>query len=451
MKTPPKKKVGGRNIPESYKDERGIIASIMQDPTYCLTLCIEKGITPSHFFHENMRLLFECILILWSESKGKEASKVNLISLTSRLRDRDELAKCGGAGEVTSVSIELPTAANCEYYLEAVIEKHTRRLAIAAYDKGQTAAYTELEKPVAEIIAETGTALVSVIARKNVESVTKEAIAKVREQIRLREGGSINVPLGLPTGVPGWISSLCGVFEGTMYVIAGRPGMAKTALIEQMMDTQIQAGINILCIEKDMPVQTLIGRMAARRANISYDKFLTGGSSADDLDYMKGSLEDLERDAKFLHLYDTAGMTADNLDSLVRAEKNRHDVKAFYLDHFLNLRVDRSHGGQLVEGLTMGSATLRRCITETGVAGIVLVHINRDGADGKPRPENIKYCDGLLADSDVTGLLWSTVDPKTLGPNVVQEITLSIDKNRNGAVSEEKMYFHRERTTFVEV
>lgn len=452
MKPEVKKKRSARETPESHKDEMGVLSSILQSPSVVLAQCIEKGITPPHFYHANLRLIYEVIMILWSETTGSAAAtKINFITLTGRLRDRGDLAAAGGASFVTELFTYLPTAANCPLYLEAIVEKYSRRQAIAAYESGATLCYTEHEKPIGEIIADTGAKLISVITHQTVESSTAEAFAKVRQQITQREGGAHRGPIGLPTGVPGWINSLCGIFEGTMYVIAGRPGMAKTALTEQMVDTQLEAGIPVLYVEKDMPIQTLIGRMAARRANISYDRFLTGESSEDDLDYMRGALSDLERIAVNLHLYDTVGMTAEQLDLLVRAEKQRHGIRVFYLDHFLNLKVDRSHGGQLVEGLTMASGTLRRCITETGVPGIILVHINREGSDGEPRVENIKYCDGLLADSDVTCLLWSLTDPATLGPNVVLPITMTVGKNRNGPKSREEMSFHQERTRFVEL
>lgn len=196
----------------------------------------------------------------------------------------------------------------------------------------------------------------------------------------------------------------------------------------------------------------MIGRMASREANVSYEKFVTGELSKDSLDYFRSALDEFKDYAKYLHLFNTPGMTAEQLDIKVRAMKERYGIVAFYLDHFTQLKRDRDKGQSLSENLTIASGTLRSCITETDVPGVIIVHLNREaGKTDRPNADQIKYCDGLLADSDVTALLFSTQDPRDLDENVVQEVTMSIEKYRNGSPGDELMYFHRERTRFVEV
>ena len=79
---------------------------------------------------------------------------------------------------------------------------------------------------------------------------------------------------------------------------------------------------------------------------------------------------------------------------------------------------------------------------------MVLFHVNRTGAKGRPSGEDVKEFDQLLGDVDALAMLWSEVKREDLKPGELLPVKFFAPKNRNGAVSEEEMMFEGELMRF---
>ena len=79
---------------------------------------------------------------------------------------------------------------------------------------------------------------------------------------------------------------------------------------------------------------------------------------------------------------------------------------------------------------------------------MVLIHVNRNAAAGRPRGEDVKEFDQLLGDVDALAMLWSEVKREDLQPGEPLPVKFFAPKNRNGAVAEEEMMFEGELMQF---
>lgn len=266
------------------------------------------------------------------------------------------------------------------------------------------------------------------------ENVLEASVGQAYERLgRMDRGEKPKIRM---TPIEAWNKLFGGIGDGRFYGIASRPGLGKTAMMEQMITRYLSQNEAVAVFEKDMSPQMLVERIACREANVPYwryDREILNERERKDVRIMLSAL-----DPSKLLLFNPAGLTAEKMCSIVRREIRAKGVRAVFLDH---IQVLRFPGRDLREGLTQSSLTIRQNVTETGVSHIVLAHINRDGAKGRPQPENIKEFDQFFGDVDALALLWSEVEA---AENTGEERAMKLyaAKNRGGAVVEENLKFN---------
>jgi hypothetical protein len=112
--------------PHSVEAEQGVLGSMLISPRETVMKCVEK-IGEEYFYVPAHRTIYNVLVDLWKNRRA-----IDLITVTQALRDRNLLESVGGAASVTSLFTFVPTAANVEYYLDTVCEKHARRKIITA-------------------------------------------------------------------------------------------------------------------------------------------------------------------------------------------------------------------------------------------------------------------------------------------------------------------------------
>lgn len=246
---------------------------------------------------------------------------------------------------------------------------------------------------------------------------------------------------GFKTGLPGWDKAFGGVMEGGMYALAGRPGVGKTAYMEGMIGKYLSENVPVSVFEKDMSPVKLVSRLACRAVGVPYWAFARGLISREQSAKIReftGFMRQMP-----LHLHNPASLTAEKFCSIARRDIRTGGAKAVFLDHVQALRV----GKDLREGLTQASLAIRANVTDTGIPHIVLAHINRDGAKGKPSPENIKEFDQLYGDCDGMAILWAdSMEP--VPDEQFLRVNFFAAKNRDGGQSNEEILFDGPKMKF---
>jgi DnaB-like helicase N terminal domain/AAA domain len=111
-------------MPFSEDGEKGVICSLLQAPGEVASLCSNR-LGPGAFYIPAHQILYDTILE-WD----KPGQEVDSVWLTQTLRDRNQIEECGGKETVCCLYTFVPTAANAEYYIKIILEKHQRRRAI---------------------------------------------------------------------------------------------------------------------------------------------------------------------------------------------------------------------------------------------------------------------------------------------------------------------------------
>jgi len=247
---------------------------------------------------------------------------------------------------------------------------------------------------------------------------------------------------GIPTTLGPWDEQFGGLMPGQLYALAGRPATGKTAALEMMIQACLERELPVCVFEKDMSPEKLIARMACRATDVQYWRYSRGAMHPAEIRNLRRGIEVFEKCP--MHLYNPTGLTAERMCQIARRDIRINGVKAVFLDHIQALKV----GKDLREGLTQASLTIRASVTETDVPHVVLAHINRNGAKGRPRPEDIKEFDQLYGDCDGMMILWNDQDRTELAQDEMMTTKFYTAKNRDGGVSEAEMLFDGTRMMF---
>src|SRR5439155_14853956 len=112
--------------PHNLEAEQAVLGSILLDPT--VVSRVRELLRPEDFYNDSHRLIFETIAAMFG---GGE--RIDLVTVTDRLRDKRQLDSAGGAVYVTELLNSVSTAANVESYVRIVLEKSLLRRSTEVY------------------------------------------------------------------------------------------------------------------------------------------------------------------------------------------------------------------------------------------------------------------------------------------------------------------------------
>jgi len=386
-----------------------------------------------HFFDFRNRRAFQSMLKLW-----RAGVKLNYDVVAADLGP--DLEAAGGFLRLSDI-FAYPTAANSQHLFDELEGKLAvrRSLSLGQWIIGQCNQWPDGEELVNEIQRRSG----ELSVERGEENLLKSASDRMR--VRLDDIDSGKQIIGLQTPIEAWNTMFGGLVEASLYGLAGRPGLGKTAMMEQIALYLAAREQPVLVFERDMSPQTFLERVACRGAGIPYWRYVRGIISRTQTQEVRECLNDIEKLP--VHLLSPIGLTADRMCSTVKRMKRSKGIRAVFLDHIQALRVGRD----IREGLTQASLTIRQSVTDTGIPHVILAHLNRKGADGRPTPEDIKEFDQLYGDCDGLALLWT--EAKKENAKKEQKITVKFygAKNRNGPPGETDMLFDGELMQFLNI
>lgn len=353
--------------------------------------------------------------------------KISADSIVSRMGPR---ATEIGIFEIEAICF-YPSAAMTSQFQGTLLEKLALRRAKAL---GESILYTvDAAEDPREFCADIAKQAASLLPDSKCENQRDIACAELDERLIKLETGTHEI--GFPTPLDAWNGAFGGICPGNLYALAARPGAGKTALMEQMAAHYLMDDRPVLIFEKDMSPRMLVERMVCRLARVPYWKLARGIICREEIEEVRRMNAAMKKSA--LLLYNPTGLTAEKMSAITRREARVSKIEAVFLDHIQVLNV----GKETREGLTRASITIRQTVTETNIPHVILTHINRNGAKGRPTPEDIKEFDQLFGDCDGMGIIWTEADKTKLKGDDMLPMKLYFAKNRNGPVGENDILF----------
>lgn len=422
----------------SPESEQSVIGSLLLDES-----AIDRigALRPAHFFAESHRSIFGAILAMSAEGKPIDA-----VTVAERL-DADGLSELtGGLAYLGELAANTPGARNIGRYAAQVIDRATERALLAAADEiravvtgaGQTR--EKLQQAQAAVMA------ISEAAEPRSPQMLREVLVRSVDVLMRRGDGGVSA---LSTGFEDIDARMSGGMRpGNLIIVAGRPGMGKTALATDIALHVAQSGSPVLLLSMEMSDTELADRLISNAGHVPLDAVLRGDMAGENGDRIMSAVQRLHDIP--LVIDDQGGLTLFDVASKARSVKRKHGLSLLVIDYLQLMSGDGDNRNQQIEQITRGLKALAK---ELDMPVIALSQLSRkveERTNRRPINSDLRESGAIEQDADAIVFVYRDEQYNQDTPDK-GTAEIIIGKNRQGATGTVRLGYIGDQTRFVEL
>jgi len=434
-----------RSMPESLSAEAAVLGSMLIDPE-CIGDVIEI-VERDSFYRIEHRHIFEALISLYEKNKG---IGIDAVLLRDELLKRGCLDEVGGVEYIARILDSVPSSANVAYYAGIVKDKMLLRELIATAGEILENAYNQTGEP-HEALDEAEQKIFAITDRNisSSSSALKDLVVRTFELIENRQGTHVT---GLATGYYELDDLTCGLQNGEMIIVAGRPSMGKTSLALNITEhLGLIEKIPIAIFSLEMGRQQLAERFLCSISEIDSQKVRRGLLSDEHYKKLADACAELSEAPIFID--DTSTLSPLELRAKARRLKSRHDIQCIMVDYLQLMHLGSGRIESRQQEITTISRYLKSLARELNIPVMVLSQLNRspEGREGhRPRMSDLRESGSIEQDADVVMLLhredYYHRGQEDYEPDNTAEVIIA--KQRNGPTGTVKLTFREKITRF---
>ena len=440
-------RLSGRSMPESLAAEAAVLGSMIIDPE-CIGEVVEF-LEMSAFYRVEHQMMFDALVSLYEKHRG---GVIDGVLLRDELEKSKRLEEVGGVEYLTKLAESVPSSANVMYYAGIVKDKMLLRELIAATGEILDDAY-DLAGETKEKLDDAERRIFAVTDKNitgNAEAI-KDLVARAYELIEKRDGSHVT---GVATGYHELDGLTCGLQNGEMIIVAGRPSMGKTSLALNMAEhIGLVEKIPVAVFSLEMGRQQLAERFLCSVGEVDSQKVrrgLLGEEHYSRLVEACGLLSEAP-----IYIDDTSTLTPLELRAKSRRLKSLYDIRCIIVDYLQLMHLGSGRVESRQQEITTISRYLKALARELSVPVMVLSQLNRAPesrvTEGhRPRMSDLRESGSIEQDADVVMLLhredYYHRGDEEYEPDNKADIIIA--KQRNGPTGNVKMVFREKFTRF---
>ena len=386
--------------PQALEAEEAVLGSMLTTKE-----AVSKGmqwLTANQFYKRAHESIFSCMTDLFD--KGEP---IDTISVVDYLKKKKELKSVGGMHYITGLAESVPTTANVEHYAKIVLEKYLLRKLIQVSHEVSKDAFEDAQD-VEEILDAAESAIFNISEKrlrggfKHIDPIlhnTFEELDKIASK-----PGSVT---GVASGLMDLDDITSGFHPGELIIVAGRPGMGKTALALSMGRNAAildKTGVGMFSLE--MANHQLAMRLLCAEGRVDSHLVRTGKlpkTQWKNLSIAVGSLAEAP-----IYLDDTPSMSVLEVRAKARRLKAEHDVGLIIVD-YLQLMTGPKGSESRQQEISQISRSLKALSKEINVPVIGLSQLSRaveSRSDRRPQLSDLRESGAIEQDADVVIFLY---------------------------------------------
>jgi len=431
----------GRNPPQNISAEQAALGSmLLQEDAIMHTVEILK---PEDFYRKSHEIIYRSISELFDKSNG-----VDLVTLTEELKRKDLLEKIGGVTYLTNLINSVPTAANIEYYVRIIEEKSILRNLINSATKIVSMGYEEKED--ARVLMDKAEHLMFDVSQRNlgqtfipIKEILQDSFEKIENLYHRKE-----YITGVPSGFTEFDDITTGFQPSELIIIAGRPGMGKTAFCMNIaQNAAISKNTSVAIFSLEMSKSQLVQRMLCSEARVDAHNLRKGGLAESDWPTLSMAAGRLSSAPIFID--DSAGATSLEIKAKARRLKAQHNLGLIIID-YLQLMQNTSRSENRQQEISEISRSLKALARELNVPVIAASQLSRaveQRNERRPLLSDLRESGAIEQDADLVVFIYREeyYKPKTEKKGIAEII---ISKQRNGPTGKVDLAFIKEYAKF---
>ena len=466
-----------RSPPSNLEAEQALLGALLVNNE--AASLVSAFLLPEHFFLPVHGRIYDAVLRM--VERGQIANPVTL----KHYFERDEaLEEAGGGQYLARLAGSAVTVINAEHYGRAIHDLALRRSLVTIGEEVVNDAYDgPVDQPASEQIEEAEHRLYQLAEEGRVDPGGQHFAAPLASAVEMIEQAyKRDRPLtGAPTGFVDLDRLLGGLHASDLIILAGRPGMGKTALATNVAfnaasrfsaggegpdGTKPPDGARVAFFSLEMSAEQLATRILAEQTEISSDKLRRG--EVRDADFVRIVRASQAMEALPLFIDDSPALTIAGLRARARRLKRRHGVSMIVVDYLQLLRPTTSmrlnNRVQEVSEVTQGLKALAKDLDLPVLAVAQLSRAVEQRDDKRPQLADLRESGSIEQDADVVMFIYR--EQYYLGRKEPEEGTADhaewqekmdkvhnkaeviIAKQRHGPIGKVELYFNALLTKF---
>jgi replicative DNA helicase len=466
-------------LPHNVEAEAALLGALMIDNR--LAEDVQLKLRGEHFFEPVHARIYEQVLRLID--RNMIASPVTLRPLFEADEGMKEL---GGPSYLAQLTGSSASVIGARDFAQQIYELALLRALIGVgREMVEKAIDTSEDVDPKAQIEQAESALYRVAEEGGGEGTVKSFAEATRLAVQMAEkalntGGGLS---GVTTGLETLNAKTGGLHHSDLVILAGRPGMGKTALatniafnaaqrfvrdtVEDGLAPEKSAGAGVAFFSLEMSADQLATRILAEQSGISSENLRMGKISQQDFRNLARAAADLE--GLPLYIDDTPGLTIAALRTRARRLKRQRGIGMVVVDYLQLLQGSGKSGGDQnrVQEISEISRGLKTLAKELSVPVIALSQLSRaveQREDKRPQLSDLRESGSIEQDADMVWFVYreeyylsakQPSDDHADFPKWQEEMNrayglaeLIVAKQRHGSTGKVKMKFEAKITRF---
>lgn len=431
--------------PSSIELERVVLSALLTDSSVASQ--VVDQLSEGMFYSEANREIFSAVRSLHNRNQP-----IDMLTVSQ------EITRTGAVHAQTWMIADLASiivsTANIEAHARMLTEKHISREIIRVGVESVTEAMSE-ESDAIELLDKTERDVYAIghqVTRKDARKVGDYMPELLKRIETATENKGIT---GIETGIRQFDRHTGGLQGGELYIMAGRPGMGKTALMMTWALNIAMSGI---------PVGVFSLEMTAEEISIRLMASVSGTSGADMKMGKVGDFAPLMDAANVLtgiplYIDDEGAQSAASIRSRARRLVQKCGCRVIMLDYLQKMAAPPEYRGQREAEVNHNVQALKNVAKELKIPFVCLSQLSRSvetrGGSKRPMLSDLRESGAIEQEADMVLFLWrpeyygiTQTDDGPIQPGYVE---CDIAKFRHGPTTTIPMQFHGKTTTFTDI
>lgn len=429
--------------PCNLEAEAAVLGAILLE-SRVLNECLSI-IGADDFYSERNRIIFLALCELIDSGKP-----VDSLILLNFLRESGKIEKIGGAVYIGEIFDSTVSAANVAHYSQIMKGKAVLRQIISAGAEMVNNAYSGSGEGASAILDDAQRALMEIaIDRKRNDLRDSKDICKSTFKVIESRHERKDLVTGLSTGFPDLDNWTSGLQSAELIIIAGRPGMGKSAMGLNIAENVVLSGIPVAVFSLEMSSEALMTRIFSSQTGIDARRLRRGFVGANDWPRLVQVVDRVSNAPLFID--DSSTLTPMQLKSRVRRLKIDKGIGLLIVDYMQLMTIAGRHETRERE-IAEISRSLKALSKELSIPVVALSQLNRQvdsRAERRPGLADLRESGAIEQDADVILFLYRDEVCNKSENNPERGLAeIIIGKQRNGPTDTFKMRFSAELTRF---
>ncbi len=412
--TDPAQTAGTPALPANVEAEAALLGALMLDNR--LVEDVGLKLKPHHFHEDLHGRIYDSILKLTDKNMV-----ANPVTLRPMFEADEAMKQVGGAGYLATLTGSGATLIAAKDFAQQIYDLALLRALIGVgRDMVESAIDTSEEVAPLQQIEKAESELYKVAEEGGADGKAKSFAEATRDALQtaeraLNSGGHLS---GLTTGLESLNSKIGGLHKSDLLIVAGRPGMGKSALgtnigfaaaqrflrdTEDGIEPEKSAGAPVAMFSLEMSADQLATRILAEQSGISSENLRMGKISKQEFRQLARAAAELE--SLPFYIDDTPGLTIAALRARARRLKRQKGIGMVIVDYLQLLQgTGRNANDNRVNEISEISRGLKTLAKELNVPVIGLSQLSRaveQREDKRPQLSDLRESGSIEQDADI--------------------------------------------------